>query len=204
MRIKICGITCLEDAQDAVQLGADALGFIFYEPSPRYVSSEIVSSIVAQLPPFVSLVGVFVDSPVDEVVATMRACQLHYCQLHGQESVSVCDQIPYPVIKAISVANESDIKGALEYEHVVSSFLFDTKVSGQVGGTGQVFDWSLLEAYDSRVPMILSGGLNASNVATSIQVVQPSGIDLSSGVELRPGKKSKSKMKEVMDIVQTK
>lgn len=201
MNIKICGLTTKEDALHAVSLGVDAIGFIFYDKSPRGVSPEVVEEIVPFLPPFVQVVGVFVNEEkavIDDIAAR---CRLDVIQLHGEESPQFCMTMKRRVIKAIRVSSEDDIETVAGYQGMVSAVLLDTKVEGVHGGTGKIFDWGLaLKAKEFDIPLILSGGLNPGNIERAIQTVNPYAVDISSGVELEPGIKDYQKMGQVVQI----
>ena len=196
-RIKICGITNADDAGAAVDAGADALGFIFYPRSPRYVTPERVREIVATLPPLLTTVGVFVNDTPDRVNAVTRECRLNAVQLHGDESPGQCLDIEHPVIRALRVRDASWIADAEQYQ--VSAFLLDTYAPDKFGGTGQTFDWAVVEGQPYRI--ILSGGLNPENVGEAIRRVRPYGVDTSSGVESQPGVKDHAKMRAFIDAV---
>ncbi len=203
----MCGTTRLEDALAAVQLGVDALGFIFYRKSSRYVAPAAVASIIDRLPPFVDRVGVFVNAPLAEVVQT-AAAGLSYLQLHGEESPDYCREIrarlPFlGIIKAIRVGEES--RGASSafapYGDCVNAFLLDTYVKGESGGTGMVFDWSIIATLQLRRPVILAGGLGPENVAMALAEVRPYGVDINSGVESQPGMKDHHRLRALMQVV---
>ena len=199
MRIKICGITNKEDAINAASLGADALGFIFYSESSRYVSAEQVQEMLYFLPPFFSSVGVFVNEDIEVLNQIVQDCHLDFVQLHGDESVDYCMQVKAKVIKAIRVDSLEDIQKISAYQGVVSAILLDTKVPDAYGGTGKVFDWGLaLAAKDFEVPIILSGGLKMDNIKKAVQLVNPYAVDFNSGVEQEPGKKDYNKMQELI------
>ena len=201
MRIKICGITNKEDALNAVSLGADALGFIFYDKSPRAVQPDTVEEIVMNLPPFITLVGVFVNETKETIQEISRQCKLNLVQLHGDEPPSFCQSIEKRVVKAIKVKEDSDIQQIRVYQGSVSSILLDTKVDQQEGGTGISFDWGLaLKAKEYDIPIILAGGINFTNIEKAIQLVNPYGLDISSGVEVSPGKKEYSKLQDIFKI----
>ena len=200
MHIKICGITNKEDALLAIQNGAAALGFIFAESSPRKVTVQQVAEITAELPPFVSLVGVFLNHDMDFIQSTMKTCRLDIAQLHGDESPAFCEQLSCHVIKVFKVSSREDLVPIEPYLRLVSAILLDTKVAGLDGGTGQVFDWNLaLDAKALGVPLILAGGINPDNVRDAIKNVQPYGLDVSSGVEKAVGKKDPKKLKQLFD-----
>ena len=200
IRIKICGITRFEDAKVAAGLGVDALGFIFYRKSPRYVPPEEAAIIIRQLPPFVSRVGVFVDEEFEKVIAIARATGIDTVQLHGTESPRYCNKIPLPVIKAFSIDPTSDLS-LLEQYHV-SGLLLDTWAAGRRGGTGRTFDWTIAQAACTKYDhIILAGGLNPSNIEEALETVHPYGIDINSGVEIKPGIKNPRKMLAAVQIV---
>lgn len=197
-RVKICGITRLEDALTAARAGADAVGMIFCE-SPRKVRPENAREIVSRLPPFIAAVGVFADSPPGEVIRIAREVGLSAVQLHGGESPEEVGEVAgaVRVIKAFRVRDASSLSG-LEAYQAASAFLFDAHVEGALGGTGRTFDWSLLENALERLdkPWILAGGLNPGNVEAAVRRLRPYGVDTSSGVELRPGVKDEAKVRE--------
>lgn len=202
MKIKICGITNPEDALNAIALGVDALGFIFYPHSPRYISPDDVEELMLNIPPFIHCVGVFVNESYENIVATANRCRLTTIQLHGQESPEFCTRFHLPVIKAIPVKEAADIEVIPQYKGCVSGILLDTKVENIHGGTGKTFDWGLaIAAKDYDTPLILSGGINASNIKNAIQMVAPFGIDVCSGVEREPGLKDYNKMQTVIDLI---
>ena len=198
-RIKICGITNQEDALCAVDAGADALGFVFYEQSPRYVLPEKVRQIISELPPFVTTVGLFVNATPDTIRQTMRISGLNVIQLHGDESAEDCRLNPYPVIKAVRIKDADSLTGIDRYN--VSALLLDAWNDQQYGGTGESFDWQLAKSLTAGQPLILAGGLNPNNVAEAIRVVNPYGVDVSSGVEERPGYKDHTKLRKFIQQV---
>ena len=188
---KICGITNLVDAKVAVENGASAIGFIFYEKSPRAISIENAKSISKQLSYSVGCVGVFVNQNKDFIDKTISEVQLNMIQLHGDESSNFCNQFDVPVFKAVRIKNEASLSVMDQYN--VAGFLLDTFSNQQYGGTGETFDWSLInEQIDT--PIILSGGLNPDNILDAIDSVNPAAIDVNSGVELSPGKKDHQKI----------
>jgi phosphoribosylanthranilate isomerase len=201
----MCGTTRLEDALAAVRHGVDALGFIFYAKSPRYVSVEQAAGIIKQLPPFVDRVGVFVDAPLDEVAAA-AAIGLSYLQLHGRESAEYCRQLRRQlpglgVIKAFRVGETSRADQFSPYNDCVDAFLLDTYAKGASGGTGKTFDWSLIGRLRLQRPILLAGGLSPENVARAILEVRPFAVDVNSGVELEPGIKDHSRLKALLQQV---
>jgi len=198
VKVKICGITNLEDALAAVNWGADALGFVF-APSPRQVTPQQVTSIVAGLPPFVCKVGVFVDSGLPEVKETMKACSLDLAQLHGSESPDFCNELFPRVIKSFRVKDESVL--ALLPQYKVSAYLLDSYNEALKGGTGRSFDWGIAKKARRYGPIILSGGLTSANVRQAISLVRPYAVDVSSGVESEPGVKDHAKLQAFLEIV---
>ncbi len=197
VKIKICGITNEADALAAVHAGADALGFIFYRGSPRYVEPERVAGLVAELPPFVVTVGVFVNAPVEVVNEVCGTTGLQVAQLHGNESPGFCDRLDRPVIKVFRVKDETWKTEAAAYS--VGAVLLDTFAEDRYGGTGVTFDWRFVEGSPHRV--ILSGGLNPDNVTEAVQRVRPYGVDAGSGVEREPGRKDHRKIRSFVEAV---
>jgi phosphoribosylanthranilate isomerase len=195
IHVKICGITSLEDAQLAVDAGADALGFVFYPPSPRYVTPEQAEQIIQTLPPFVTTVGLFVDVALDTVNATAARCGLDRIQLHGRETPEFCRQVTRPVIKAVRIKNAASLAHVPDYK--VSAYLLDTYVEGALpGGTGASFSWELAARAKPFGPVILAGGLTPENVEVAIVQTRPYGVDVSTGVERAPGIKDHQKVRE--------
>ena len=200
IRIKICGITRVEDALTAAQLGVDAVGFIFAGKSPRYISPENAAKIVAQLPPFVSRVGVFKDEKVESIIAVAREVSLDSIQLHGSEAPSLCRKIPYPVIKVLGLRPNFDFAELESYP--VAGILLDTWNHGLQGGTGIAGDWDLARKITDRYDRILlAGGLGPSNLEAALSAVRPYGVDINSGVEIKPGMKNPQKMREAVRII---
>jgi phosphoribosylanthranilate isomerase len=198
-RVKICGITTAEDAADAVEAGADALGFIFVPGTPRAVSPEAAGRIVATLPPFVTAVGVFVDRPVQDVLDIAAHCRLQAVQLHGEEPAESARLIPLKVIKAIRVKDAESLRPLGTYP--AQAFLLDAFVEGTPGGTGSVLPWDLAAQVSGVARIILSGGLRPENVDQAVRLVRPYAVDVSSGVELRPGRKDRQKVREFIAAV---
>lgn len=193
MRVKICGITNSEDAQAAIELGADALGFVFAK-SPRQVTKEQVRDIIERLPPFVSPVGVFVDEQVDTMKEICNFCHIHTVQLHGNEDPLYLNDLKgYKIIKAFRIREEDDLKLLANYKP--HAFLLDSYVKGVMGGTGMPFKWEIARQAHKYGAIILSGGLIPENVREAIHIVKPYGVDVSSGVEASQGKKDKALMK---------
>jgi len=204
VRIKICGITNLEDALLAAELGADALGFIFYPKSPRHVAPETAREIIAQLPPFVAAVGVFVDEATDVVQELAAQVGLDWVQLHGQESPDYCRNLGRRVIKAFRIKDENSLRLLADYQGAAQALLLDTYKKGQVGGTGEVFDWHLAREAKKFGPIILAGGLNPENVAMAIAIALPAAVDAASGTEAAPGKKDPAKVRAFFEAVSRK
>ncbi|MBM3847672.1 MAG: phosphoribosylanthranilate isomerase [Verrucomicrobia bacterium] len=195
VRVKICGITRTADALAAVEAGADALGFVFTERSPRHITARQAASIIRHIPPFISRVGLFVDATMDDVALLMSETGIDALQFHGDESPDFCDRFHCTTLKAIRVRNAASLKPIRNY--AVSGILLDAHVAGKHGGTGSKFDWSLaLEAKRFGKPIILAGGLKPDNVAEAVRSVNPYGIDVSSGVEASPGKKDIAKLRD--------
>ena len=197
MKVKICGITSVDDAKVAVAAGADALGFVMYRKSPRFVEPAVVKAIVAGLPPFVLPVGVFVNEELDRVRGLMDDCGLALAQLHGDETAQYCQDLGRPVIKALRLKDRGTFLALAEFHGRanVRGFLIDAFSNQAYGGTGQTVDWTLAQEAARSTPIVLAGGLTPSNVAEAITQVRPYGVDVSSGVELSPGKKDHAKVK---------
>ncbi len=196
-RVKICGITRIEDAISAVNAGADAIGLVFYAPSPRAVTIVQAQQIVAAIPPFVSVVGLFVNAAQAEIESVLSKVRLDILQFHGDENESDCQQINLPYYKAIRVKSDTNL---LQYEAEFKSakaLLLDTFSEAAVGGTGQVFDWNLIPKNMTK-SVILAGGLTADNVAAAVQQVRPYAVDVSGGVEQNKGIKDAAKIAAFM------
>jgi phosphoribosylanthranilate isomerase len=192
--VKICGITNLQDAVGALQCGADALGFVFHEPSPRSVSIESAANIVQQLPPGVVKVGVFVNAPEELVMKAIGACTLNLLQFHGNESPEYCLQFALMTMKAFRVRDDDSLQDLPKYH--TDAWLLDSYVANQHGGTGETFNWELArKAQSLGKPIFLAGGLTAGNVASAVCQVRPYAVDVSSGVEASPGKKDLEKVR---------
>lgn len=198
--IKVCGITNLDDALAAAELGADAIGFVFAS-SPRQVSPETAQEIIKTLPPLVRTVGVFVDEDAERVAYIAECCDLDLLQFHGQETAAYCGRFGRGVVKAVRVQNENDLTACPEYAGVVEAFLLDTYVAGQAGGTGVTFDWTIAHAARRYGRIILAGGLNPDNVAAAIRVAEPYAVDVSSRIEKKPGVKDHEKMAQFIRAV---
>lgn len=189
VRAKICGVTSLEDACQAIEAGADALGFVFYQNSPRYITPEQAADICKKLPPFVSKVGLFVDASRNEINEICQVVELDLLQFHGNEQEEDCLGFSIPYIKAIKVQTDKDLDSAEDKYSSAKAILVDTYKHGVPGGTGERFDWTLLPEKRSK-PLILAGGLNEKNIFQAIQTVRPYAVDVSGGVEQAKGKKN--------------
>jgi phosphoribosylanthranilate isomerase len=202
-RIKICGITRAEDARLAAELGADAIGLNFYSASPRAIGVEKVYELIDNLPPFVTVVGLFVNPQQADVERVLDTGLIQCLQFHGDESLQFCSSFGAPFIKAIRVRSLQDSKEKLQPFKGVCSILLDAYVKGTEGGTGATFDWSVARQLvdDGENPIILAGGLDSHNVADAITQVQPYGVDVSSGVEKAPGIKDPEKLKRFIAAV---
>ena len=201
-RIKICGITNQEDARIAIASGADAIGLVFYPASPRAVSIEQAAQIAAVVPPFVSIVALFVDELAEAVHRILDRVQVDLLQFHGDEDAEYCRQFGRPWIKALRVRPDSDVHAACEAYPGARGVLLDTWQEGVPGGTGRTFDWRLASS-DLPLPMILAGGLRAQNVGAAIVALQPVAVDVSGGVEKSPGIKDGAKIREFVAAVRT-
>jgi phosphoribosylanthranilate isomerase len=197
MRVKFCGMTNIDDAAEAVRLGAWAIGLIHWEPSVRNVDPGVAAEIAAAFRRKTEIVGVFVNPTLAEVTRAVENEQLSMVQLNGEEGASFCAEVArragVKVIKAIHVASAADIHGAEAYRSV-DYHLFDRRAKGLPGGTGESFDWDLLRGHRSEVPAILAGGLTPENVAEAVEIVRPYAVDVASGVEAEPGRKDHAKM----------
>lgn len=194
VRSKICGITRVEDALVAAEAGADAIGLVFYDRSPRAVSVQQARAIIAALPPFVTTVGLFVNASRCEIGEILNAVPLDLLQFHGDETSAQCEGHGRPYIKALRVRPGEDIAACCAEYNQASGILVDTYVPGVPGGTGEVFDWSLVPA-DLGKPVILAGGLTADNVRAAIAQVSPYAVDVSGGVEASKGVKDAEKIR---------
>jgi len=201
VRVKICGIKNYEDASIAVKLGADALGFIFAQ-SPRQVTPEEARDIICAIPPFVKTVGVFVNEDPATIKKTIQFCGLDLVQLHGDESPDLCLELMPYTIKAFQLKDESSLSAIDPYLGSIRALLFDTYSEEKRGGTGQTFDWELaVRCKELGVPIIIAGGLTPSNIERAISTVRPFAVDVSSGVEERPAKKSPLLMRRLMENI---
>jgi|WetSurMetagenome_2_1015567.scaffolds.fasta_scaffold00056_33 phosphoribosylanthranilate isomerase len=199
IRIKICGITQYEDAKTAVGLGVDALGFIFYTKSPRYIHPAAARDIICKLPPFVSRVGVFVNESAENIRSIMARTGIDTVQLHADETPEFAAALSCPVVKAFGVKPGFDLSVLARFR--VNGYLLDTWSESR-GGSGAVFDWSIARrAVQLRSNIILAGGLNPGNVREALDNVKPYAVEFNSGVEIRPGFKNHYKMREAVEAV---
>jgi len=199
-RIKVCGITRLEDALTASTLGVDAVGFVFYKKSPRYIEPMKAAAIIRELPPFVSAVGLFVNPEQSFIDEVLSLCPLGVIQLHGDESPEFCQAQARRVIKAVAISSAKDLERAKQY---TCSILLDAKApQGVYGGTGHSFDWSVLYGFTHDYPLMLAGGLNITNVTSAISHRQWFALDVSSGIETAPGIKDCTKIHDFVTAVQ--
>ena len=199
-RIKICGITNIDDALMAIDAGADALGFNFVPDTPRYLKdTKAAAKIIEQLPPFITAVGLFVNAAPELIQSIADKCQLDMLQLHGDESPQFCQGFNRRVIKAVRVKDESSCSHLSDYR--VSGYLLDTYVKGELGGTGVAFDWRLAVKAKQYGRIVLAGGLNPDNVGSAVQQVRPYGVDVSSRVEASPGRKDPVKVRAFIQNV---
>jgi phosphoribosylanthranilate isomerase len=206
VRIKICGVTTPEDARTAALLGADAIGLNFHPPSPRFVPQSIVSAVLAEVPPFVEAIGVFVERSFVEIGAEVRTLpRLQSVQWHGKEpeAAALC---PLPLIPAFGVQGLESLEKITRYLEVCRQsgrlpvgVLVDAHVPGQHGGTGRMAPWELLASFRPGVPLILAGGLTPENVAEAVRIVRPYAVDVASGVESAPGRKDAEKMRRFIE-----
>ena len=199
-RVKICGITRMEDAEVAVEAGASALGFMFHEPSPRHLSPAAAAAIIHRLPALVARVGVFVNAAPDTIQRAIDA-GLDTLQFHGDESPEFCRQFPLKVIKAFRIRDAASLKALPAYDQ--ETWLLDSYVQGRPGGTGERFNWDLaVEANRGGNRILLAGGLRWENVAEAVRKVRPYGVDVSSGVESSPGRKDPDQVRRFIAAAQ--
>jgi len=201
VKVKICGITTVDDARAAVNAGADAIGLVF-APSPRRISPERAREIVNSLPPFVLTVGVCVNESPERVREIISLCGMHYIQFHGDEPPEVCNAFGKTAIKAVRMRDADSLRGMERYR--VAALLLDSYVKGTRGGTAETFPWAhAAEAHALGMPIILSGGLNAQNVVEAVKAVRPFAVDVSSGVESEPGKKDHRLMAQFIRLAKS-
>lgn len=199
VRIKICGITNLEDALVAAAAGADAIGFVFYPESPRFIEPGMAKFIISRLPVFITTVGVFVNEGEDLIRRVIRESGIQILQFHGEESPILCTRFREKVIKSIRIRDMESINNMKMYN--LDTFLLDTYDDDKKGGTGKIFDWTIAKAAKNYGKIILAGGLTISNVGEAVKGVRPYGVDISSGVEISPGKKDHNKLREIIKRV---
>lgn len=204
VKVKICGITNIEDARASVNSGCDALGFVFYRKSPRYITPQKASQIIKILPHRVLTIGVFVNADEERIRHIARLCHLDMLQFHGGESPDFCLRFKgYKIIKAFRIKGRFPLKNILKYN--TFAYLFDAFRKDRPGGTGKIFNWKFLEGVDKlKQPVFLSGGLNAANVKAAISVVRPDWVDVSSSLEKNAGKKDYLKIYQFMKAVKGK
>ncbi|GAB5450016.1 MAG: phosphoribosylanthranilate isomerase [Halioglobus sp.] len=200
IRVKICGITRVDDAIAAAEAGVDAIGMVFYPDSPRAVSSGQAADIVASLPPFVTAVGLFVNAEAAAINAVLDSVPLDVLQFHGDESAEFCASFRRPYLKAVRMREGVDLVAEAKRYQGARALLLDAWSEHAPGGTGKTFDWNLI-ARDISLPFALAGGLDADNVAAALAKVRPAAIDLSSGVEREPGVKDAAKIGEFMAVL---
>jgi phosphoribosylanthranilate isomerase len=194
-RIKMCGLTRKEDIKAACDAGADALGFVFYPPSPRNVSVEVAKTLMASVPAFVTTVALFVDADVSFVEQVISETNVDLLQFHGDESPEYCTQFTRPYIKAIRAQSKPMLEENIKKHPQAKAILLDSYVQGIPGGTGKTFDWSMIPECDGQ-PLVLAGGLNETNVANAVSKVSPWAVDVSGGIEADKGIKSNAKMQQ--------
>ena len=202
--VKICGITSAQDARLAVLAGADALGFVFWAQSPRFVTPEAAAAIAAQVPPFVTRVGVFAGAPRDEIVRTAEVAGLDVLQVHGDETPEALRALPRRTLKAFRVGPGFRREDTQAYADAGIGLLLDAKSNDRPGGTGLTFDWTLASGLRERVPfLVLAGGLGPDNVGEGVALVNPHAVDVSSGVESSPGRKDEAKLRAFVEAVRS-
>ena len=194
VRIKICGITSVDDATAVAHAGADAIGLVFYPPSPRHVPIEIAAQIARQIPAFTNVVGLFVDAEQAFIEEVLDAVAIDTLQFHGQETEQACALFHKPYIKAVHMRNDTDIADVINQYPSANALLLDTFVKDVPGGTGLTFDWQKVPK-NSQKPLILAGGLTPENVQSAIQQTRPYAVDVSGGVEAAKGKKDLTKVR---------
>lgn len=198
-RVKICGITRRQDAEFAIKMGADALGLVFYKASPRAVSIAQAKDIIRGLPPFISIVALFVNADPDYVKSCLAVLPISVLQFHGDESLEYCEQFNHPYIKVFRMREGLNLYVEANKFKSASAILVDSYQPGLPGGTGKIFDWALIT--EINMPIILAGGLDTKNVAQAIKQVKPYAVDVSGGVELAKGIKDNTKVREFMQEV---
>lgn len=206
MRVKICGLTRVDQAVAIAELGATDIGFICVQKSPRYITPENIKPIVLALPKKVGKVGVFANQTVEEITAIARTSYLTTIQLHSDESPQFCEQVrellsDLEIIKALRVRDRQTLETAKEYEAVVDALLLDAYHPEQLGGTGHTINWQDLQTFKPSIPWLLAGGLKPENIQQALMQLQPNGIDLSSGVEDAPGQKNLDTVTKLMEAI---
>ncbi len=201
-RVKVCGICTSADAELAITAGVDAIGMVFYSKSPRHVSMATARVIASAIPPFVSTVGLFVNSSQQHIREVLSEVQLDLLQFHGDEDEAFCSSFNLPYIKAIRVKADTDLVQVFHSYASARGILLDSYKKDTRGGTGETFDWNIIPQ-DLPLPVILAGGLDGNNVAQAISVAKPWAVDVSSGVEGLPGKKDQKKIEQFMDAVES-
>lgn len=199
-RVKICGITQQSDALACVEAGADAIGLVFYDASPRALSAKQAAGIIAALPAFVTTVGLFVNAEADAVKHVLAEVNLDCLQFHGDEPESYCTQFNRAYIKAIRMQQQTDLAAAAQQYSTARALLLDTYVKDVPGGTGQTFDWGWVN-HEVAKPLVLAGGLTPENVAAAIARIQPYAVDVSGGVEQSPGIKDLARVRQFIQAV---
>ncbi len=197
LKVKICGITRLEDAINAAESGADALGFVFYRKSPRYIEPDAAASIINKLPPFVTPVALFVNESKNKVWDVLNTTGINVLQFHGDEMPDYVSSFEQRVIKAIRVKDEASLQAASDFD--VNAFLLDAWSPDLYGGTGKKFDWEVMRQAGTMKRFILAGGLTPENVALAVGMIKPYGVDVSSGVESSPGVKDHEKVRRFIE-----
>ncbi|RKQ57050.1 phosphoribosylanthranilate isomerase [Vogesella indigofera] len=200
VRIKVCGFTRVADAVAAANLGIDAIGLVFYDKSPRHVGIAQAQTIIAALPPFVTVVALFVNATREEIEAVLAQCAIDVLQFHGEELPAFCRSFHRPYLKAVRVQPGTDLQTLAAQYHDARGLLTDAFVEGAHGGTGKTFDWTLIPA-QLPLPLILSGGLDEHNVADAVRRVRPAAVDVSSGVETGKGIKSPQRVADFVAAV---
>ncbi|BAQ62427.1 phosphoribosylanthranilate isomerase [Geminocystis sp. NIES-3708] len=208
MRVKICGITNLEQGLAIVNSGADTLGFICVAKSPRYVNNEIIKNIIQQLPKEISKIGIFVNENIDNLIKTVQETGLTGIQLHGEESTAFCAQLreflpDIEIIKAFRYQNPESLALLDSYIPVIDTILLDAYQQGVYGGTGKILNWLELLNFRPSRPWLLAGGINPDNVLNALEILKCDGIDVSSGVEISPGNKDLDKIRQLFQKLNT-
>lgn len=193
MQVKICGITRIADAVAAVEGGAHAIGLIFFAGSKRFIEPAAAAQIIANIPPYTSIVGLFVNANASQINEVLSHCALSQLQFHGDESPEFCRSFDRPYVKSVPASDPARMEAVVSAHRAARGYLFDTEVPGEHGGTGKTFDWRLMPPKNIG-HRVLAGGLNTENVAEAIRMCSPDAVDVSSGVEVRPGVKDHDKM----------